>query len=166
LVSHCFSFDWFLRWNISCQTYEVHLICLVHTYIKKNLIINYWIQIMFSVINQYINNSRISQAVQKMNRNFAPSLLQITYTKFPSDLHNARWFNPWTTDKNKARSTERDAVKLLLQCRLVRNVMAFCSFTQGPGTNASQEEAPGTIGLPEEGAHTNKNWPANLKNRY
>lgn len=65
--------------------------------------------------------------------------------------------------KNKARRTERDAVKLLLQCRLVRNVMAFCSFTQGPGTNASQEEAPGTIGLPEEGAHTNKKWPAYLK---
>jgi len=43
--------------------------------------------------------------------------------------------------------------------------MAFCSFPQDPGTNASQEEAPGTIGLPE-GAHTNKNWPANLKNRY
>jgi len=53
--------------------------------------------------------------------------------------------------------TERDAAKLLLQCRLVRDMMAFYSFPQDPGTNASQEQAPGTLGLPEEGAHTSNN---------
>jgi len=48
-------------------------------------------------------------------------------------------------------------VKLLLQCRLVRDMKAFCSFPQDPGTNARQEEAPGTTGLKKEGACTSRN---------
>ena len=42
-------------------------------------------------------------------------------------------------------------------------MMGFCSFPQDPGNNTSQEEAPGKIGLLKKGAHTSKNWPANLK---
>jgi hypothetical protein len=52
---------------------------------------------------------------------------------------------------------QRDAVKLLLHCRLVRDMMAFCSFHQDPGTNAIQEDEPATLSMPEEGAHTSKN---------
>jgi hypothetical protein len=51
---------------------------------------------------------------------------------------------PQTTDKNKDKRTERDAVMPLLLCRLVRDMVAFCSFPKThelmPAKKKNQEQ--------------------------